>query len=157
MFFSVPCYNNKMISFKQFSFLIIKLYAILFRYFSYAVWQEARIVFVSSESTFGGEHLLAPCPDGVRRSDVGEPPINIFPHLNYGRGRSVDQRANLWDRYNTLRLRYLPWAISCLCVPFHYCRQFKERLSLIRLIKPVVCQHTHAHSNMLRHSHTSAC
>ncbi len=35
----------------------------------------------------GGEHLLAPCPDGTRRSDVGEPPINIFPHLKYGRGK----------------------------------------------------------------------
>lgn len=47
------------------------------------------------EPIFGSEHLLAPCPDGARRSDVGEPPVNIFPHLNYGRGKECRSKSQI--------------------------------------------------------------
>lgn len=110
---------------------------------------------------FCGEHLSAPCPDGAR-SDVGEPPINKFPHLNHGRGKECRSKGQISETGTNLLLgsNIYHEAIPVF-VCLSYCGQFKARLSLITLISHGVCQHTHARSNTLRHTHvrahTNAC
>lgn len=76
--------------------------------------------------------------------------------LRKRKGVSIKE-PDLSDRYQLLSGSDIYHETIPAFVFLSYCRQFKERLSLIRLISHVVCQHTHAHSNMLRHSHTNAC
>lgn len=108
--------------------------------------------FMSSESTFWQRASFSTLTRWCTTIGCGGATSKYISTFKLRKRKGVSiKEPDLRDRYQLLSGSDIYHeAFVCLS----YSRQFKERLSLIRLISHGICQHTHAHSNTLRHTHS---